>query len=118
MHILLHILIHFSDKYFLKNIQAVLDAPFQTNICLEISRAAIDAPFQVGSDDYHHGAVFDALFRWGLMTITTVGYDLNPSTLLGQWLWLWKTISTSINKVCMNAIFVNILSPGYPASPL
>ena len=50
------------------------------------------------------------LFRWGLMTITTVGYDLNPSTLLGQLLWLWKTISTSINKVCMKAIFVNILS--------
>ena len=22
--------------------------------------------------------------RWGLMTITTVGYDLNPKTLLGK----------------------------------
>ena len=26
-----------------------------------------------------------SLTRWGLMTITTVGYDLNPTTLLGQY---------------------------------
>ena len=25
-----------------------------------------------------------ACIRWGLMTITTVGYDLNPKTLLGK----------------------------------
>lgn len=26
----------------------------------------------------------DLYCRWGLMTITTVGYDLNPKTLLGK----------------------------------
>ena len=27
---------------------------------------------------------FKCFCRWGLMTLTTVGYDLNPETLLGK----------------------------------
>ena len=36
------------------------------------------------------------VFRWGLMTITTVGYDLNPKTLLG------KLIGNSYDLLCIN----------------